>query len=208
MRSNMANPNIIPPHDSRSIVVGKTDSGKSTLSIKLLEVFENDGSSIIVLDPKCSRTLSVYPNTDIPGELNRLSKEHPIVVYRAAPDIEGIDHWDVVLKWVYDRQNTVLCIDELFGLSDNGYTYPKWLKGIYTRGRERGITVIGQSQRPKGIPRYCKTETEGAYIFQLDIDDRTDMSREFGKEILIPPEEHAFWFSYKRSKPIQLRLKL
>lgn len=172
---------------------------------------------VVILDPK---GLFNFPGAVIvedPDDLQETAKTARVIIYRPDPEAEGIDHWNRVLRWVYLRGNTVLYIDELFGLSENGTTYPPMLKGIYTRGREKGITVIGATQRPVGMPKFCRTEGEYYYCFLLrDIDDRRVMAGIMGQIALTTPvpienrkEKYYFYFvNDDMEMPIMTRLDL
>lgn len=113
------------------------------------------------------------------------------------------------MKWVYQRGNTLLYIDELYGLSENGYTYPPMLKGIYTRGRERGITTIAATQRPTGAPRFTRTENEHYCMFRLDAKDRKTMSEDLGETVNEKIEKYSFWYyNYDIDEPVLMKLSL
>lgn len=199
--------NIVPALNSRSLLVGKTGSGKTVLEKKLIDVLAVD-NDVVIIDPKCGGDFD-YPATEDYKVLPAIIRQNGIGVYKPPIIEDGIDHYDYVLKWIYDRSETVLVIDELYGLSQNGYTYPTWLKALYTRGRSRGITILACTQRPRGVPRFCISEVENFYVFNLGLkDDRKLLANELGESVMEQPAEYAFWYSAGRDEPTQYRVKL
>lgn len=188
---------LLPKHNERALLVGMTESGKSTLAEALLT--QGRYPYIVIIDPKGTFK---YPGAvaTCPEDLGRLQRER-IIIYRPGYQYLTMGEYDRVLEWVYRRGNTFLYIDEVFGLSDNGYTYPYALKAIYTRGRELNIGVLAATQRPSGIPTYTRTESNILIAFELQEEtDRKRMSATMGKEVYInPPKSHTFWYYHNKA---------
>jgi DNA helicase HerA-like ATPase len=106
------------------------------------------------------------------------------------------------LQWIYMRRNTVVVIDELMEVAPSSLSYPRYLKGILTRGRQLGIGCWCLTQRPKEIPIISMTESTHFFIFRLNIDeDRERISKIIGhKELMIQPKiPYSFWYYNVRS---------
>ena len=67
----------------------------------------------------------------------------PKIIY--VPDFEEqtLDYYNALMKFVYDRENTILWIDELMSVADNPRTYPIYLKALMTRGRSKNARMCG-----------------------------------------------------------------
>lgn len=189
--------NIIPAIGSRSILAGKTGCGKTTLAQHLLNHYLQSGyPSIVCIDPKGTFKLSGQVIT-APEEVNDFQQEQ-VLIYR--PDWnndekEDVEAYDRLLRWIMLRGNTILYIDEAYALAPNNVTYPKYLRAIYTRGREFNITAIAATQRPVSIPRVMYTEVDHYYCFALQAEsDRERMAESMGKKVVVPAKGYNFWY--------------
>lgn len=181
---------LIPKRDQRAILAGMTECGKTTLAKRILENAEYP--NIVIIDPKGTFR---FPGRVVttPDELSGLTDS--VIIYRPGYEHLFMADYDRVLKWVYLRGKTFVYIDEVYGLSDNGYTYPHALKALYTRGRELGVGVLAATQRPAGIPIYTVSEANRFYIFQLqNAEDRKRVAGYIGEQALQVREGHSFLY--------------
>jgi hypothetical protein len=95
----------------------------------------------------------------------------------------------------YDRQSTVLYIDELTKLAIGRRTLPI-LADFMRLGRQINKGVWYATQRPKDVPALFFTETEHWFVFDLRWEEDRDKVASFmGPEAeQRPPDEYAFWY--------------
>jgi hypothetical protein len=135
----------------------------------------------------------------------------PKIIY--APDYEEQEfaYYDSFFKWVYERQNTTLWIDELMSVCENPHRIPRMLKAIYTRGRSRRTSVWSCSQRASEIPNIILANTQVFFIFTLNMEsDRIKLVKMTDqKDFMIKPQKYYFWF-YKigNNNPVLATLKM
>lgn len=182
---------IAPAPGQRGVIVGRTGTGKSTLARALVYMMATR-QRLVIIDPKGDFSPPV-PCTLItaPGQAVRARN----IIYRPSIDSDVVSDVDSILRSVYNAGNCAVYIDELFGVQEKG-NYPSALLPIYTRGRSRGITVLGAVQRPCKVPLECISECDRHYTFALQMgDDRRRMAEVSGRAGLgIPPRYH-FWYS-------------
>jgi ABC-type dipeptide/oligopeptide/nickel transport system ATPase component len=178
--------------DQRAIFVGRTGSGKSTLAASLLTQFPY----VVVIDEKGRFQLPWSRTAKTPAELFRQEiKPFEPQIYK--PDLPHwqLEEYDKVFRWVFERQNTTLYVDEI-GAAVNGPNSPPYYGGCITRGRELNIRVISGTQRPSRIPINLLSEADHYVMYSLQWeDDRKRMAQLMGEEVLIPlTDPHAFYY--------------
>lgn len=184
---------MLPHRGSRTFIGGKTGTGKTTLSIRLLEAMCNK-QSLVIIDPKGNYP---WPHDAVlvtnAQELNANNTE-PVIIVRPQLGEDNFEFYDQVIQWVYLRGNTILYIDELY-LLRNGTRYPPSLLLICTTGRTQGITFIAGAQRPSLIPLVVMSEAEYFFIFRLNMEeDRKRLSKIVDRKMLTAQTGHNFWY--------------
>ncbi len=173
----------MPEYNSRAVFVGQTGSGKTTLARMILGYY-ND---VVVYDVKGQMKPKDWPGFKFVfsfddlrrfGGMQQSGKSvYPKIVFQPniyeLPDEKNLEPADQFFKWIYFRENTVLYIDEVYGVTA-ARVIPFHLKAILTRGRERGITAIMATQRPKEIPQFILSESEHFYVFRLQMPQDKD----------------------------------
>jgi hypothetical protein len=155
---------IIPARSDRVFLAGQTGSGKTTLARVLLK----ERLHVAVLDVKGRMR---WPGYVIVTDLATLSKIDPKkvqkIIYKPTyDDLQNEEKINQFFRWVYDRNNTTLYVDELAGIA-NGNNYPYYYGACLMRGREKGIEVFSGTQRPIDIPQVAISESEHVYCFRL-----------------------------------------
>jgi hypothetical protein len=192
---------IIKPNQ-HLLFVGQTGTGKTFCAESLSNEFQN----VIALDTKGFMALPFSKDVKIINDFDKLQKvKDGSYIYRPPIGVisskEAETHYNEFFKWIYYRQNTIVIIDELMEITSSASQYPDWLRGLYTRGRQKNIGVWGCSQRPKTIPRFCISESTHLFVFDLNIeDDRKVLVENSGyTELAIKPSkiskrEYTFWY--------------
>jgi hypothetical protein len=118
------------------------------------------------------------------------------IIYCPAFEEQTIEYYDALCKWVYERQNTILWVDELMSISESPLRYPLHLRAIMTRGRSRNTSIWALTQRPMDIPTIIPANTTHFIMFNLQMNqDREKMARMTGVyEFMQNPGWHYFWY--------------
>lgn len=202
---------IRPGVNDRAIVIGKTGCGKTTLARYLIE--DQNKPYSVVYDAKISDAIGKWNDTQtIITELSQLPyAEEKRIIYRPPLFEErNSQAQDAFFEWVYFRKNTRLYIDEAYAVL--GGTNPSFhLQACLTRGREKGISTIISTQRPKRIPFIFMSEAEHYYIFKVRMQE--DMQRVYELTGLDPViqaslNDYEFFYFNDRHGLYNQKLKL
>jgi len=160
---------IIPASGSRSILIGKTGTGKTTVALHLISKMKGYGQVQILATKEDDKLLSLpVPIVDKLAEVHLYkADQYPVVMYYPSgeelADLERLDAW---CQWCYMRKNTIAFIDEVTQVSTSTKPGPGLLN-LYTRGRSQNDTVLAGTQRPAGVPKILYTESENFFKFFL-----------------------------------------
>lgn len=200
--------------DEHVFIAGQTGSGKSFLKQAYLSGYKN----VISLDLKGKLTYKPFLD-DVPviDNLEDLMKvgEGKYIYRPRFQEIEDTSYIERFFEWIYNRQNTIVDIDEIMALTEmSGSNYiPRYAKAILTRGRERNTALWGATQRPKTIPLVYMSEATHFFVFSLKL----EADRKRIQEIIPYPEimeeiqkhTHQFWYYNDRmDKPIKASMKV
>jgi CheY-like chemotaxis protein len=201
---------LLPGHTDRAVFVGQTGSGKTTLA----EVLLRSRPWVVVLDIKGTLGWDGYRLVRRILHLPARPQDAPRVIYRPVPaELRSSSVLDALAWWVYERGNTTLYVDELYGyLEPFGGSVPAGLHACLTRGRERGVEVWCSTQRPFRIPLSVLSESEHVYVFRLRVrEDRRRIEEVTGleEERIAKLPKHHFYYCPQDGDPVgPLTLKL
>lgn len=112
----------------------------------------------------------------------------------------------------------LVSVDEMLALTQNRAN-ALGVKTIAICGRERGVFLLGCSQRPKWIPIEVMSEMSNCYLFNINFHDDVLRLADMGfprfiagpdgekRPLLPPPFDHSFWMWDGRKRGLA-RLKL
>ena len=173
-------------------LLGKTGSGKSTLSRYLLMTSEH----LIVIDGKDSEDTRVNWNLENYNRNKHLVdiKKHNPLRIRLVNDMGDIIE---VLNAVYEYGNHIVYIDEITATIPPRTKPPQIFTDIWTRGRSRNIGAWSGTQRPSQIPLEFMSESEHFFVFKLTLEnDRKRISGMVWTRVLTPPVDKYGFFYY------------
>jgi DNA helicase HerA-like ATPase len=143
------------------LIVGTTQSGKTTLAREFAHKFARKGHRIIVYDPVGTPSA----NGVWPMSAKIFDREMPFISYMIQPDVR---HAHVFV----DESN------DIFSLQKD---YNHWM---LTRGRHFGLTIYVITQRPKMVAPNVRGQCGRAYIFHLGNDDLKQLAGDFGVDAI------------------------
>lgn len=201
--------NIEIPPNSRTIIAGKTGSGKTYLAEHILK----NARRLVVFDIKnnLAERMNLEPGTRKNWSHLLRGKDIRIQVRYPSASQDLTDYYETMCGRILNVGNCILYIDELYDvIGKTGGEIPYNFRAIYSRGREPiykrikgkdrliggNIGVIACTQRPSRIPLLVMTEVEQFFIFRLqNPDDRITAAGYTGQIVREPIEdEHGFYY--------------
>lgn len=184
--------------NERLLLVGKTGSGKTYLARLLTLAIDR----LIVVDPKGTLAgpgWNLEPWSDT--AYRELARGNAYRARFPAPiSDKPEDEYEKLFALAYRLGDLTVYIDEMYAVVSSNGRMGKWLRGLYTRGRELGIGVWGATQRPTWIPRETISESDWFFMFALQLqDDRDRMSEVMGPLVREPiprRDRYGVWVYY------------
>lgn len=209
------------------VLLGTNGSGKSVIAMKFLAYKEryfaidtqdglDSGDTILPGKPK-----RIVTPQGLPLNL-RLYKR---IRYVPKPEYMERSFWDYVIKKFFEsstkkkpRPNT-LYVDEAFHLGYGHANFPRWLPKSMTSARQRQLSLLISTQRPRMIPPEVMSEAAKIYVFFLSKEDdikyvsgfvRKDKLA-FQAELMNQPDDFSFYEidarkgTYLKFPPLKLK---
>lgn len=190
-----------PEKGERAISIGQTGSGKTTFNRWLLDRLPD--SPTVVYDTKHDPKFNELKNNRVVHTMSQaqeaiddLSVDY--IIIRPPPRmIASPQSLDLMLEYHEANWHGIdAYIDELIHFHSGGRAFAG-MTGLFTRGRSRGITTIGSTQRPAWVSGFIFSEAQLFYLFYLGrksdkkrVDDFIDGYDRM--ESPRPPAFHAF----------------
>lgn len=206
----------IPPN-KHVFICGATGSGKSYLAEHYLANYDY----VVKLDTKDEATerelleqsawdgLEEGKDFVIVRDFELLDEcETNKIIYAPPLEEQDEDSLNKFFRWIFERQNTILWIDEVMGFT-SGSRCPLELRRLMTQGRSKNIGVWVCSQRPSGVPMIITANSTYYFVYNLFMyEDRLRIARSTGMEEMKElPGGYNFWY-YKMgdSQAVKARL--
>lgn len=191
--------NLLPLPNERTVLVGRTGSGKTTLAERFLRYYQY----VVTLDIKNRIAWEGYERHQRLESLIR--SEHHHLIY--APTFEETEpaligtrripwgtYIEAFFEWAYTRGNTLVYVDEVMGIT-SGDEMPRYYRAINTRGRELGIGLLSATQRPTRIPQVILSEAETFFVFSVQLPQDIVKVEEITGERLPTLRGHEFAYA-------------
>lgn len=165
--------NLVPESDEQIVSIGQNGRGKSAW-LKMISIPYIGIRQIVVIDSKHDSIWNGFGKiVTTPTALYRIEfPKTPVAVYRPQGELaHDYDAYDDIFEWIYERENTVVVVDETGKVVKDARTVGKGLDDMCTRGRKRDILRMFGVQRPSGVPRIIFSEASRFYVKSV-IDQR------------------------------------
>lgn len=202
---------LFPKKGERALSIGQTGSGKTTFNRWLLERLPE--TPVIIYDTKHDSKFDELKNNRVAESMAQIHEalddvSVDYVIVRPPPMVTANPVLlDRILQYHEENWRGVdAYLDELYHFHKGAYAGPG-LNGLYTRGRSRGITTIGSTQRPANVSGFVFSETQLFYVFYLG--RKADKKRvadfiEDYEDLASPPKLQFHAYRQGDMKPPQL----
>lgn len=209
-----------PTHEHRTVVIGRTGSGKTQWSADMLSTRDFDVRPWIVIDYKREKIfldIQKAVGKDKFRELkvtDKLPKKPGLYIVRPLPVVDDEAVEDMLMR-IWAEEDVGVYVDEGFALPQ---AYPKYkgLTILLTQGRSKGIPLILLYQRPTWMNRFAVAQADFFAVFdQNDIRDVKEVMN-YIRPVLLPngahvkpneglPRFHSIWYEVGEGRASVLR---
>lgn len=188
-----------PRSDERTIVIGRTGSGKTFLAVFLLSMADFDRRPWILWDFKGDEFIQQLIDLGyaklIP--LGTIPSEPGLYVVRPVPGRDDIDT-EAYLWAIWANENIGIMIDELYMIDPRSNAF----NAILTQGRSKNIPMINLTQRPVAVSRWNLSESSHLVVFHLNhVKDRQTVAEHMPIDKRLRLSDYnSRWYDVSRDK--------
>lgn len=192
----------LPDNSQRMVSIGRTGSGKTTLSLWALSYAPFNNQPYVMINYKRDQALDSIDRAE-EITLNEIPKHPGLYHIHPAPitDDDAVENW---LRNVHAKGNIGLYMDEAYPVPSKGGA----AAAILMQGRSLRIPVIANTQRPVEVSRFFFSEADHVALFHLN--DRRD--QKIVQEFMPPksveerlPSFHSLWYDVGHNSLHRLR---
>lgn len=192
------------PTNKHVLVCGMTGTGKSFLCEHFLRTYDY----VVKLDTK-NETDERYREGKSAWEGLEEGKDFVVIrnlmeldevetkkiIFVPDYDEQTTETYNLFFRWIFERQNTILWIDELMSIG-SANSFPKELGRLLTQGRSKNVGVWCCTQRPSGIPSIVTANVSYIFCFALALpQDRKRIVETSGiPKMFEMPDGYNFWY--------------
>lgn len=167
-------PKIFHKH---TLIVGKTQSGKTTFILNLLKRIKKTSTRYIFFNSQFDNRFGVLPTCESLEQFKKLLPKYPVInIYPLYTSLEEISYYVFNLKLKNRKllQNIpfVFIVDELHSYL-NPWKIGDELKNVITRGLGLNLSLVGITQRLSLINKTIYTQIFYLIIFEISPFDKT-----------------------------------
>lgn len=203
----MANTDFkFPDATHRQFIVGTTGSGKTQAAVWNLAHRNLQSSPWIALNHKGDALLDSIEGAQH-VDLDFVPKKPGLYIYHPVP--ENDDEAVRELLWkIHGKGNTGVYVDEGYMISPRDPAQ----NALLTQGRSKRIPMIIATQRPVGMTRLARSESDFFQVFYLKSKDDRKVVQEFIpvdlEELMVAPvntepplpKYHSLWYDVHRNR--------
>lgn len=163
-----------PRSDERTVILGRTGSGKTCAAVWHLSLQDFDKRPWVVIDYKGDDLINAIERAEY-IDFEKIPTEPGIYILRVMPgDESALSDW---FRRVWAHEGIGIYVDEGYMIDPRD----KWFNACLTQGRSKQIPMIVLSQRPVWLSRFVFSEASHFQVFGLTDDKDIEVVRRFVK---------------------------
>lgn len=177
----MATPPRLPDNTNRTVVIGRTGTGKTVCGLWHLSNYDFNALPWVVFNLKGDEHIESIQRATFLDDLSWVpgKKDRGLFVVSPTPyDLEGNSkersRFDTMVLKLWERGNVGIFVDEMHPI---GTSKPMVL--CLTQGRSLRIPMILCTQRPVWITKFAFSEASFIQVFDLNTEDDIDTVESF-----------------------------
>lgn len=181
-----------PGPTDRTLVLGRTGSGKTTAATWLLSGVNFDVQPWLMVNTKSDKAINHIAEIDGVKTITVDQTPGDKGLYHVSPLNTQSDELNAMLGRIWEKENCGIFIDEIYmiGNTDN-------LNALLTQGRSRRCPMIVCSQRPAWCSKFVFSESDYVMLFNLQrLEDRKTIGGLVPVDKNYRLEKHcSFWYN-------------